>query len=1131
MEGYSDVPMANQTEECLLTLPEDFLTKKQQPVEVVRIVRAQPRVMIRPAVSNTNPPAVMIQRTPNIALTGNVGQHILLGKTPHIMGITEAKESGLITNSSNLVVAGVNQMGNIIQPVTLANAGHYVMFDGQQNVIQTDVANIVNVEVEPTLAQTQILLPKPQAVGQGTSDSLSFLPSRKPIYSNLTPENTTNIQISNGAIIAKHMKQIPVCETTLPQANISMTTMPQSNIPVTTVPQTSISMKMTVPQTSISMKMAVPQTSTPVTTTNVRSVLLETLKATPGIPMSPGAGHLIKQSITLPGLKQAGEDSFVTVPAHVTMVPQVAPGQTPIAQKGVTINPDLLQNVVQATGLEIPATFVLQKDGEREPGKGSTKEEASIMNMQELLQEGNDKQGLKLVGCITFGCEVVGQLYAPRLILPNDENSFDVASNIELDKPSPVFPASDICESYGSIYKPSVVEVKESYFTKQEDVGNVDTEKKVRDSGTSYSFNEFMDDDNISVDVLENVNSDTERVEENDGLNVTTYEGEGGEDDIEFINRKLNREKVNETGKENTDVGVSTTTNGDKVTLETVMDSGVRKKRSKKKLGIGMEVVVPKADQAVVNIDNEKEDEEEPQGEMEACFGCYLCPFASMAQADVVDHWMSVHVAQRPYMCPHCTLEFGISQNVFKHIKTYHPTEKQVVTITASTIYQELIEIERCDLPDDNLEAPTVEVQERGVFNTGSTQEIMHEGLKFQCASCEFYTTNVAKMRHHIKHVHIKVKPYYCAYCSRSFFSNFDCKRHLSVHHPKEKVVVFISKADFELTNISVVNSRFTVLPMGKPLYLTHPHLLRPVGIPWETIKAERWKICVCRRCNFKTHDQDFMWHHVRSSHQMPIGVTCPKCDTYMRLQHRHRSQGYIECVACCQFIVIYLSVSQQTNVYSRMYICVECNYRSRERSGIVRHIKYQHLKCQPFSCPYCLYKCVEKPKVRIHIMMHHPKRMVRILKDEDIVDRYGDTIRGMYKELELTQMEDISQIETRPLPAKFQKDFCVDIPLIEGSTEVGSKDVGGYREETIIHSTKRKFRPKTIVELGKHCGSFKMSELTNVLGPLQKKTVTVRSHRPGPKSKTQAIEVRQTRYYLGNDFKGSEHYRCEVKF
>ena len=85
------------------------------------------------------------------------------------------------------------------------------------------------------------------------------------------------------------------------------------------------------------------------------------------------------------------------------------------------------------------------------------------------------------------------------------------------------------------------------------------------------------------------------------------------------------------------------------------------------------------------------------------------------------------------------------------------------------------------------------------------------------------------------------------------------------------------------------------------------------------------------------------------------------------------------------------------------VHICKICDYKTREKSGMTRHIKYNHTQCRPYLCPYCSYAAVERPKVRIHIASNHRGRPMRVNKSERAVQEFRDNIAALFKKLTFT--------------------------------------------------------------------------------------------------------------------------------
>ena len=55
------------------------------------------------------------------------------------------------------------------------------------------------------------------------------------------------------------------------------------------------------------------------------------------------------------------------------------------------------------------------------------------------------------------------------------------------------------------------------------------------------------------------------------------------------------------------------------------------------------------------------------------------------------------------------------------------------------------------------------------------------------------------------------------------------------------------------------------------------------------------------------------------------------------------------------------------------IFKCHNCNYTSKVKGGLQRHIKRVHTKERPFACPVCKYRTVDKISMTKHIVSRHP--------------------------------------------------------------------------------------------------------------------------------------------------------------
>ena len=64
----------------------------------------------------------------------------------------------------------------------------------------------------------------------------------------------------------------------------------------------------------------------------------------------------------------------------------------------------------------------------------------------------------------------------------------------------------------------------------------------------------------------------------------------------------------------------------------------------------------------------------------------------------------------------------------------------------------------------------------------------VHEGVKYDCATCKSSFTHKSKMKQHIKTVHEKIKPFACDICDKSFGYKNNLKRLTMEKHDQKNL-------------------------------------------------------------------------------------------------------------------------------------------------------------------------------------------------------------------------------------------------------------------------------------------------------------------------------------------------------
>ena len=377
-------------------------------------------------------------------------------------------------------------------------------------------------------------------------------------------------------------------------------------------------------------------------------------------------------------------------------------------------------------------------------------------------------------------------------------------------------------------------------------------------------------------------------------------------------------------------------------------------------------------------------------------YGCYLCNFIASSVDGVTRHWVRVHVSQKPYLCSYCNAVFSTSYKARSHIQKFHGGRDITIGLKPSEVYRTplIFEIER----PDNKPSPSntyLEEPRRGAAaGYYEDDEEQHQG-QFFCRKCNFSCGSTYIMKRHIREQHLQYRPFSCTLCHATFTCTYDMKRHLAAKH-----------ADL---------NGDTIVTEGPGRALGNVFLVNPyrMGEGWEICTTGTTTSMLCRRCNFVTTTRRVIYEHVMEKHPRPDSIACVCCQTTVQTKFNQAGRSLIvRCTRCGA--KLQLCTDNETLPSTALvggaqghghivHICKICDYKTREKSGMTRHIKYNHTQCRPYMCPYCSYAAVERPKVRIHIASNHRGKPMRVNKSERAVQEFRDNITALFKQLTFT--------------------------------------------------------------------------------------------------------------------------------
>jgi len=168
----------------------------------------------------------------------------------------------------------------------------------------------------------------------------------------------------------------------------------------------------------------------------------------------------------------------------------------------------------------------------------------------------------------------------------------------------------------------------------------------------------------------------------------------------------------------------------------------------------------------------------------EEVYRCYLCEFAAKQQWKIAQHWIRVHLAQRPYLCPYCERTFVTSWRAAVHVEHKHPGAVVAVRFSKSKDIARRLRYD-LDFAGDNL---SDEIDTKGTIRYRSNNDL----LKFSCKKCAYIGGSKNELARHARTAHPRILPYVCKYCIgspmgfTSFVGTLQLNEHIRLKHPEK---------------------------------------------------------------------------------------------------------------------------------------------------------------------------------------------------------------------------------------------------------------------------------------------------------------------------------------------------------
>ena len=409
-------------------------------------------------------------------------------------------------------------------------------------------------------------------------------------------------------------------------------------------------------------------------------------------------------------------------------------------------------------------------------------------------------------------------------------------------------------------------------------------------------------------------------------------------------------------------------------------------------------------------------------------YGCYTCEFVAGSIWDVTDHWMKKHLSDRPYVCVSCSASFKTSFMAASHIKNCGPESPVTIWMKPSQIYNEPLLFEVCDNTGDAASCDAgpqessfqmVEVPANIPLDDEVTELCDEQGklinfLKevhsassktedgYYCNRCGTTTTTATEMELHVKEDHRKARPYGCSSCDQKFVCAFDLKRHQVRQHDPELVINFDKDQEkhvMEGTRGKEVSTSWT------EAYTC-------------TYSGSTLKEYSCKKCGCVALTEAGIVRHVIVTHNFISLLACQRCK-YQFPRNQPFLKNTIECPQCMLTLHVPRSHCLATHFTSKrkVFVCRMCEYKSQDKSGMTRHIKYSHTTVRPYMCGYCEYSSVEKPKIRLHLFNHHKNRPSKIIRDDEMVESFRRCLPELFDKLTFVfegSMDDLCKLQLR---------------------------------------------------------------------------------------------------------------------
>ncbi|CAL8076941.1 unnamed protein product [Orchesella dallaii] len=224
----------------------------------------------------------------------------------------------------------------------------------------------------------------------------------------------------------------------------------------------------------------------------------------------------------------------------------------------------------------------------------------------------------------------------------------------------------------------------------------------------------------------------------------------------------------------------------------------------------------------------------------------------------------------------------------------------------------------------------------------------------YSCTTCKKTFNHLSCLNRHVKHVHKKIKKYWCVFCQKSFCTKLHLDRHILSH---------IGEKHFWCNMCNYEVSRKDTLKIHQKQHK----------------KGQTYKEFRCETCSKSFEYKSSYTRHLQTHDPSPprpcYCTICEKHFTRLHNLERHLRAVHQKCAFCKkQFeTVSCLNIHIIKHIGEKPHFCDICDKEFPTRHGLQNH-KRLHTKQNLFKCTKCSKVCTKLENLQVHRLNHERK-------------------------------------------------------------------------------------------------------------------------------------------------------------